>query len=335
MGGLRVFQVKSLVRQLTVHSVYRNTFRCQLNAGVDAAVLYTIGRASPIGWPPDRHSAVSNQLRCVITDSLRITEGYWSRNVVNYIKRETVDGSSLSFYLDRQIDRKVSSIRRRFRVLCSPMTGCRGQSASRGNPQRPALNTETESGQRQTPFMARDSRHWRLRTCWVLAMVGVDASDSTDWCSPNAVDRPRACCQKMGAGLNPLGAAPGHYHTGPMHPSPTRPRATPAPDSDPPSNGRRAPQKLLRPTLLATVAAAPLALAVQAFRGTASSPKTMGRVLVHLTMLSTASGWQLPQSMAPEETITGEAHGGVDRRRLASACNGGWYVRPHARASPP
>ena len=183
--------------------------------------------------------------------------------------------------------------------------------------------------------MARDSRHWRLRTCWVLAMVGVDASDSTDWCSPNAVDRPRACFQKMGAGLNdPLGA-PGHYHTGPMHPSPTRPRATPAPDSDPPSNGRRAPPKLLRPTLLATVAAAPVALAVQAFRGTASSPKTMGRVLVHLAMLSTASGWQLPQSMAPEETITGEAHGGVDRRRLASACNGGWYVRPHARASPP
>ena len=166
-------------------------------------------------------------------------------------------------------------------------------------------------------------------------MVGVDASDSTDWCSPNAVDRPRACAQKMGAGLNPLGAAPGHYHTGPMHPSPTRPRATPAPDSDPPSNGRRAPPKPLRPTLLATVAAAPVALAVRAFRGTASSPTTMGRVLVHLAMLSTASGWQLPQSMAPEETITGEAHGGVDRRRLASACNGGWYVRPHARASPP
>ena len=179
--------------------------------------------------------------------------------------------------------------------------------------------------------MASDSRHWRLRTCWVLAMVGVDASDSTDWCSPNAVDRPRACCQKMGAGLNPLGAAPGHYHTGPMHPSPTRPRATPAPDSDPPQTVMRAPQKLLRPTLLATVAAAPVALAVQAFRGTASSPTTMGRVLVHLAMLSTASGWELPQRSAPETTFTGEAHespstGGVDgprdRRRLASGCNG-------------
>ena len=145
----------------------------------------------------------------------------------------------------------------------------------------------------------------------------------------------RACCQRMGAGLDPLGAAPGHYCTDPVRPSPTRPRATPAPDSDPPSNGRRASPKLVRTTLLATLAAAPVALAVRAFRGTASSPTTMGRVLVHLAMLSTASGWQLPQSMAPEETITGEAHGGVDRRRLASACNGGWYVRPHARASPP
>ena len=121
----------------------------------------------------------------------------------------------------------------------------------------------------------------------------------------------------MGAGLDPLGAALGHYRTGPVRPSPTRPRATPSPDSDPPSNGRRASPKLVRTTLLATVAAAPVALAVRAFRGTASSPKTMGRVLVHLAMLSTASGWQLPQSTAPEETITGEAHGGVDRRRLA------------------
>ena len=146
----------------------------------------------------------------------------------------------------------------------------------------------------------------------------------------------RACCQRMGAGLDPLGAAPGHYRTGPVRPSPTRPRATPAPDSDPPSNGRRASPKLVRTTLLATVGAAPVALAVQAFRGTASSPTTMGRVLVHLAMLSTASGWQLPQSTAPEQNITGEAHGGVDRRRLvASNCNGDWYVRPHARASPP
>ena len=135
----------------------------------------------------------------------------------------------------------------------------------------------------------------------------------------------------MGAGLDPLGAASGHYRTGPVRPSPTRPRATPAPDSGPPSNGRRASPKLVRTTLLATVGAAPVALAVRAFRGTASSPKTMGRVLVHLAMLSTASGWELPQRSAPETTFTGEAHespstGGVDgprdRRRLASGCNG-------------
>ena len=47
----------------------------------------------------------------------------------------------------------------------------------------------------------------------------------------------------------------------------------------------------LRGTLLATVAAAPIALAVRPCRGTA---RTLGRVLVHLAMLSTASGWMLP-----------------------------------------
>ena len=46
-----------------------------------------------------------------------------------------------------------------------------------------------------------------------------------------------------------------------------------------PSKGRRTSSKLIG-TLLATVAAAPVALAVRGFRGTASSPKTMGRVLV-------------------------------------------------------
>ena len=63
------------------------------------------------------------------------------------------------------------------------------------------------------------------------------------------------------------------------------------------------------------------------------SSKTMGRVLVLLAMLSTASGWKLPSgSEAPEMTITGEAHdspitGEVDgardrRRRLVAA----WVV---------
>ena len=51
-------------------------------------------------------------------------------------------------------------------------------------------------------------------------------------------------------------------------------------------------------TVLATVAAAPVALAVRAFHGTASSPKTMGRVLVHLAMLSAVSAWSLPAATA-------------------------------------
>ena len=118
---------------------------------------------------------------------------------------------------------------------------------------------------------------------------------------------------KWAAGFDHMTSPPSHAVIG-LSPDPPG-----APDSD----GRRASPKPLRPTLLATVAAAPVALAVRAFRGTASSPTTMGRVLVHLAMLSTASGWQLPQRSAPEQNITGEAHGGVDRRRLASGCNGG------------
>ena len=55
------------------------------------------------------------------------------------------------------------------------------------------------------------------------------------------------------------------------------------------------PSRKLRGTL---VAAAPVALAVRAFHGTASSPKTMGRVLVHLAMLSAVSAWSLPAATA-------------------------------------
>ena len=150
--------------------------------------------------------------------------------------------------------------------------------------------------------------------------------------------------QSMGAGLDPLDPAPGHYcHTDPMRP--TSPRATPpdAGDLGPPSTGRRAYSKLIG-TLLATVAAAPVALAVRGFRGTASSPKTMGRVLVLLAMLSTASGWKLPSepSVEPEMTIIGEEHespitGGVarNRRRLASDCNSAWCVCPPRPCFPP
>ena len=166
--------------------------------------------------------------------------------------------------------------------------------------------------------------------------------------------------QSMGAELDPRDPAPGnYYHTDPMRP--TRPRATPpdARDIGLPSTGRRAYSKLTG-TLLATVAAAPVALAVRGFRGTASSPKTMGRVLVLLAMLSTASGWKLPShyetidgqitqrddrtvDVGEEETeemirvsrvTTITEHESPitrDRRRLASSCNG-WCV---ATAPPP
>ena len=109
----------------------------------------------------------------------------------------------------------------------------------------------------------------------------------------------------------------------------------------------RTPYSFFCGTLLAIAGAAPVALAVWTFHGTASSsPKTMGRVLVHLAMLSTASGWKLPPgSEAPEMTITGEAHdspitgevdGARDRRRLvASSCNAAWCVRPPRPCSPP
>ena len=147
--------------------------------------------------------------------------------------------------------------------------------------------------------------------------------------------------QRMGAGLDPLVAAPRHYRIDPMRP--TSPRTTPpdARDIGPPSKGRRAYPKLVG-TLLAMVAAAPATLAVRAFRGTSSSPKTMGRVLILLAMLSTASGWKLPKSVAPgttitgESPITGEVDGARDRRRLvASSCNAAWCVRPPRPCSPP
>ena len=119
--------------------------------------------------------------------------------------------------------------------------------------------------------------------------------------------------QRMGAGVDSLVAAPGHvYRTDSV-------RATRQPVAAhdarsafaPPSKGRGAYPKLLG-TLLAPVAAVPVALAMRGFRGTPSSPKTMGRVLVLLAMLSTASGWTLPRSEeAPEMAmaITGEPHG--------------------------
>ena len=88
--------------------------------------------------------------------------------------------------------------------------------------------------------------------------------------------------------------------------------------------------------MLTTVAAAPVALAVRAFYGTASSPKSMGRVIVHLAMLSTVSAWNLPPY---GESITGKNDGARDWRQLdqagptdRSSCDGSWSV--HSRPVP-
>ena len=155
--------------------------------------------------------------------------------------------------------------------------------------------------------------------------------------------------------------APGHhYHIDPKRS--TRPQITPADASDiigPLSKGRCYPK--LRGTLLATVA-----LLVQLFHGTASSPTTMGRVLVHLAMLSTASGWELPSlpreaevckpispgdtcddetgALAPfpldtytehASTATDGDGGPRDRRRLlGGSCDSGWYGSPRLSFPP-
>ena len=71
----------------------------------------------------------------------------------------------------------------------------------------------------------------------------------------------------------------------------------------------------------------------------------MGRVLVHLVMLSTASAWKLssggeeahdstlsPPLSPHDSAITGEADSARNRRRLASSCDTGWYVSPPTRA---
>ena len=66
----------------------------------------------------------------------------------------------------------------------------------------------------------------------------------------------------------------------------------------------------------------------------------MGRVLVHLAMLSTASGWDMPLDPAPDITdevppITDGVDGARDRRRLvATNCNG-WCVCPPRSYFPP
>ena len=78
-----------------------------------------------------------------------------------------------------------------------------------------------------------------------------------------------------------------------------------------PSKGRRSRPWLLG-TLLATVAAAPVALAMQALQGTDSSPKTMGRVLVHIVLLAgvSGSGAQLVNPMADSSESATDASAG-------------------------
>ena len=107
--------------------------------------------------------------------------------------------------------------------------------------------------------------------------------------------------------------------------APPSPPAALATTSQGDSLGGRSPK--LRGTLLATVAAAPIALTVRPCRGTA---RTVGRVLVHLAMLSTASGWVLPpkeeaDAFSSHATMTTGGVGGArDRRRLvASSCDHG------------
>ena len=93
---------------------------------------------------------------------------------------------------------------------------------------------------------------------------------------------------QMGAGLDPLAPAPEHYYrVDPVHP--TRPRAT-LPDarniSGPPSKARRSGPKLPG-ALLATVAAATFALAMQAFHAKPTpkpKPKPNPNPIITLTL---------------------------------------------------
>ena len=138
------------------------------------------------------------------------------------------------------------------------------------------------------------------------------------------------CCQ-----FCPLASQPPPPSSESSPPPPTPPLSPlPSPSAGGLGGVRRTLYSKLRGTLSAIAGAAPVALAVRVSHGTAYS--TMGRVLVHLAMLSTASGWKLPpeQSAEPELTITGEVDGARDRRRLASSCDG-WCVCPPRPCFPP
>ena len=69
----------------------------------------------------------------------------------------------------------------------------------------------------------------------------------------------------------------------------------------------------------------------------ASSLKPMGRGLVHLAMISTASGWRIPSQESQRQALAGNVERARDRRRLADNCNGMWSVtrsHPQSLAQP-
>ena len=69
----------------------------------------------------------------------------------------------------------------------------------------------------------------------------------------------------------------------------------------------------------------------------ASSLKPMGRGLVHLAMISTASGWRMPSQESHRQALAGNVERARDRRSLADNCNGMWSVtrsHPQSLAQP-
>lgn len=81
--------------------------------------------------------------------------------------------------------------------------------------------------------------------------------------------------------------------------------------------------------LAATSPGAPLWAPSMAVEHGGRTTRTVGRVLIHIALLSTASGWKLPSDdeeagFSPHAPmITGGVSSARDRRRLASACDDG------------
>ena len=70
------------------------------------------------------------------------------------------------------------------------------------------------------------------------------------------------------------------------------------------------------------------ALGVLGAQMLASALKPMGRGLVHLAILSTASGWQIPSQESQANIVGKVEERARDRRRLPSNCDGEWSVSP-------